>query len=169
MKHVLLTITLLLSLTAHTSTEAAAASQSAETDEQKFVRLTAQLETNPLGDADKSVRGWLMQWATESKDVSVTVCDILGPIPGEDVPHGSEILTQYLFGNAAFQIAHPDRKKEQAAAQIAGVRSAMRAYSALLAEDPQAHIAYFDTLLAQERSGTLEASLVPLIAQKCEK
>ena len=169
MKHVLPTAGLLLSLVAPMATAATTTSQSAETDEQKFVRLTAQLEKNPLGDADRSVRGWLMQWAMESKDISVTVCDLLGPISGEDVPHGSEILTQYLFGNASFQIPRPDRRKDEAAMQIAGVRSAMRAYSALLTEDPQAHIAFLDPLLAQDRSGTLEASLAPVIAQKCRK
>ena len=141
----------------------------AETDEEKFVRLTRQLERAPLEDSDKSTRGWLIKWATESKDVSVLVCDVLGPIPKQDLPHAGELLLQMLFGNAAFQISHPDRKADLTATQVAGVRSSMAAYSSIIAKHPDAHIPYFDDLLSKERAGDLEMFLTPIVADKCSK
>jgi hypothetical protein len=140
-----------------------------ETDEEKFVRLTRQLETQPLADSDRSTRGWLLKWATESKDVSVLICDVLGPIPKQDVPHSGELLLQMLFGNAAFQISHPDRKTDLTATQIAGVRSSMAAYSSIIAKHPDAHIPYFDELLSKETSGALDTFLAPVVADKCSK
>lgn len=139
-----------------------------ESDKAKFVRLTTQLEQDPLGDPDQSIRTWLLEWATKSKDISVTVCDVLGPIPKQDLPYGPDLLTQYLFGNAAFQIANADRRSDGVATQLAGIRSAMRAYSAILARAPDARIPYFDDLLVREQGGTLEAHLKPIIADKCK-
>ncbi|WP_386071172.1 hypothetical protein ACFJIW_11225 [Tahibacter sp. UC22_41] len=165
MKPVLLVLGLLLSLVSHAST----AADVAETDDEKFIRLTAQLEKNPLGDPDKSIRSWLFRWLLQRNDLSVQVCDILGPVWSGDAPHWPELLNQYIFGNAAFQFSHRGQKNDKETVQIAGVRSAMRAYSALLTEDPKARIAYFDTLLDQERSGSLSAFLAPKIAEKCPK
>ena len=146
----------------------ATSTPAAETNEAKFIRLTEQLERDPLGDADKSVRTWLMDWVAESKEITVVVCDILGPIPTEKVPYGAELFTQSLFGNAAFQIAHPEQMQNKVAAQLAGVRSLLRAYAAILAKDPDAHIPYFDRLLTEDRGGSLEALLTPTIDQKCK-
>ena len=168
MKHALLAAGLWFSLVSHVST-AVDASPASETDEQKFIRLTAQLEKNPLGDPDKSIRSWLFRWLLQRNDLSIQVCDILGPVWGGDAPHRPELLNQYIFGNAAFQFSHRGEKNDKETVQIAGVRSAMRAYSALLAEDPKARIAYFDTLLDHERSGSLSAFLTPKIAEKCPK
>jgi hypothetical protein len=140
----------------------------AETDEAKFIRLTTQLEQDPLGDPDKSVRTWLLNWATESKDVSVLACDVLGPTIKQDVPNGPDLITQYLFGNAAFQIAHADQRNDLVATQFAGIRSSMRAYSSLLVHFPDARIKYYDSLLAKDRDGTLEAFLKPIIIKKCK-
>ena len=140
-----------------------------ESDEEKFVRFTRQLERDPLGDSDKSTRAWLIEWATESKDITVLVCDVLGPIPKQNLPHGGELLLQMLFGNAAFQISHPDRKADLTATQIAGVRSSMAAYSSIIAKDPSARIPYFDELLSKDSAGNLDTFLSPIVADKCSK
>ena len=140
-----------------------------EKDDAKFVRLTHQLEQDPLGDADKSTRGWLLQWATESKDVYVLVCGTLGPIPEQNSTHSGILLLQMLFGNASFQILHPDRKNDLTATQLAGVRSAMQAYSSIISKHPNAHIAYFDELLSKDKTGDLEQFLTPIIAEECGK
>lgn len=140
-----------------------------ETDPQKFVRLTRALEADPAMDKDKSMRSWLIEWASASPDVQVLVCDLMGPIPREKVPYGGELLTQYMFGNAAFQIEHPDRAKDAHSVQIAGIRSALKAYVAILKKDPAAKIPYFDDLRAKEKAGTLDAHLDARIDAACTK
>lgn len=147
----------------------ASTGSSPESDGAKFVRLTKQLELDPLGDEDKSVHTWLIGWATESEDVSVVVCDVLGPIPSQDLPYGSNLLTQMIFGNAAFQISYPDRKGDVQATQVAGVRSAVRSYASIIATHPEARIPYFDDLLDKEQKGALVEYLAPVISDKCNK
>ncbi|MGO4221388.1 hypothetical protein AB4Y64_05970 [Lysobacter sp. TAF61] len=140
---------------------------STETDKAKFIRLTRQLEQRPLSDPGKRIRGWLMRWTVDSPDVMVMVCDLLGPDIGEDAPHAPELMMQMMFGNAAFQIQHPDLKDDPIAPQVAGVRSALAAYASFLAASPQSRIEELDELLEQDRDGELEATLEPVIEEEC--
>jgi hypothetical protein len=156
-------VTLVLAL--HAAPAAAQAQH--ESDESKFMRLTRQLEQSPLGDTDKSTRTWLLQWAQASKDVTVRFCKVLDPVPGEDVPNSGILATQQIFGNAAYQISHPDRRGDLQATQLAGARSALRAYAALLAKDPKARIPRMDELLRNEAAGTLDTTLAPVIGKQC--
>ncbi|MFC4763892.1 hypothetical protein [Dyella koreensis] len=144
-------------------------SQHAEKDTDKFVRLTEALEADPLRSDGKAVRGWLMEWLTAAPDYTVTICDILGPIPNEDgVPHGPELLMQQMFGNAAYQIKTPG-KTDMFSQQLAGMESVLRAYSAILAKDPGAHIPYFDDLLARQRNGSLREFMALVVGKGCAK
>ena len=148
-------------------TGAAPAQAVAESDSQKFVRITRFLEAHPLQDESKELHGWLIDWATKSPDVVVDVCDILGPIPKETVPYGSNLLTQYMFGNAAFQIEYPDKKDSALDVQLAGIESLLRSYVSLLAIDAKARIPYFDDLLERQKNGSLREFMTPIIAAKC--
>jgi len=145
----------------------AASAQSADAETERFLRLTQQLEVDPFADSDKSKRSWRMGWVAQSKEVVVVVCDLLGPVPSQDLPYKSEILTQMLFGNAAFQIANPKRRSDVVATQVAGVRSAIKAYAAIVAKRPQARIPYFEKLLREEQGGNLQNFLAPMVKARC--
>lgn len=147
----------------------ASAQADPETDEAKFVRLTTQLEQDPLGDSDKSIRSWLLQWAVDSKDISVIVCDILGTISGDDLPYDGIYTTQMMFGNAAYQIAHPDKRGDVIATQLAGARSSLNAYISILVSHPGARNAHLDELIKEDMAGNLGNYLSPVIADKCNK
>lgn len=138
-----------------------------EADAARFVRLTRQLEQAPLGDTDKSTRTWLLKWAQDSHDITVRFCRVLDPVPGQGIPNSGILATQQIFGNAAYQISHPDRRGDPQATQLAGARSALRAYAALLAKDPKARIPRMDELLQWDKAGTLDAHLAPIVAKAC--
>lgn len=142
---------------------------SLETDEAKFIRLTQLLEIDPLGDKDKGMRTWLIGWAAESPDVSVAVCDTLGLISEQDVPYGPELLTQSIFGNAAFQIAHPKDKDNFLLTQLAGVASSLKAYASIIVQHPQARIPHLDDLLQKQQMGSLEHHMALVIEKKCNE
>lgn len=144
----------------------ATAEDATETDEAKFVRLTRHLEQQPLSDTDKSMRTWLLDWAAESPDITVVVCDVLGNLH-EESEHNGIYVTQLVFGNAAFQIAHPDQRDDVQATQLAAARSALAAYRSVLAVEPDARIPVLDELLAKEDAGTLESHLTAVVAEKC--
>jgi hypothetical protein len=135
-------------------------------DHDTAVRYAAALEAAPLGNDATEMRQWLLQWLTDTPDYTVTVCDILGPIPNQPVPYGPELLVQQMFGNVAYQITNPD-VTDTLALQLAGVESALRAYSAIISTDQNAHITYFDNLLTEQQKGSLEAYIEQIVAKGC--
>jgi hypothetical protein len=129
--------------------------------------LVRALEQDPLAPDARQVRAELLQWATDTQDVSITVCAVLGPIPGNGVPNGPELLAQAMFANGAFKLEHPGQREDEVAAQLAGIASLLRAYEKLLAADPGARIPEFDTWLLQREDGTLAEQRTPSIIEKC--
>ena len=119
--------------------------------EQFVVRFTRALEVDPLGESSSRVRGTLIEWLQNTKDYTVVVCDILGPIPGEKPPHSAELLVQQMFGNVAYQIEHPGEKDRQPAASG---RRGKRAE--VLCRDPGRRPQGAHTLLGRPARGTQE-------------
>ena len=164
MKTWLLGATTLLLLLSSVTTGAESAPES---DEAKFVRLTQALEEQPLSDTARSARTWLIQWASDTKDITVTVCDILDTVSAERSGHDAIYVSQMVFGNAAFQITHPDKRSDFFATQLAAARSSLKAYRSILAAEPTSRIPHFDELVAKDEAGTLESHLRGVVAEKC--
>jgi hypothetical protein len=140
----------------------------ADPDEAKRVvlRYTRALEVDPLAETAPRARRMLVEWLQSTRDYTVVVCDILGPIPAEKPPHSAELLAQQMFGNVAYQIEHPG-EKDRNRLQVAGVESMLKSYSAMLAEDGNARIPYLDGLLAEKKKGRLAQHMAPIIAKGC--
>jgi hypothetical protein len=147
---------------------AIAAESAAERDTDKVVRLTDALEKDPLGEQASESRRWLVQWLTDTPDYAVTVCDILGPVPGKKLRYSGELMTQLLFGNVVYQIKNPTQKDETLF-QLAGVESVLKVYAAILVKDPDSHIKYFDELLEKQKQGLLKEQMAPKISKACTK
>ncbi len=143
----------------------ALAQQAVETAE--VPQLVRTLEGNPLAPTARKLRSDLLEWATATPDVTVTVCDVLGPIPNSTVPYGPELLLQAMLGNAAFQLEHPESKGNEEMAQMAGITSLLRAYQATLAADASARIPQYHAWLAELEAGSLAAERAPAIKAKC--
>lgn len=139
----------------------------AEKDIDMAVRYTEALETNPMRSDAKRMRQWLMEWVAATPDFTVTVCNILGPIPSTKVKWGPELFAQQVFGNVTFQIKNPT-KTDSISVQTAGVVSLLKAYAVILDKDPGASIPYFDKLLAKQRAGQLREHMAPLIVRSCD-
>lgn len=148
-------------------TQFAVSANQVEKDTDKAVRYTAALESDPFRSDAAEMRKWLMQWLAQTTDFTVTVCDILGPIPGTKVPNGPNLLLQQMFGNVAFQIKNPNRT-DTVSVQVAGVESLLKSYSVILAKDPSARIPHLDNLLTRQRSGSLKEHMAPLIIRECD-
>ena len=154
-------------LAACLSAHADQTTQTSKSDHSKVMRLTQMLEERRLDPAAPEARAWLIRWAEAAPDVSILVCDILGPIPGTQVPYGPELLGQFMFGNGAFQLQDPRSKNDVQKTQMAGVASLLAAYRSIVEADPSAHIPHFDAWLDKQVSGTLDAELAPVIQDKC--
>jgi len=131
--------------------------------------LSQFLEQYPLDKYAFVVRGEALLWEQKSKDVVDMVYPCLfKPVPSETIRYSSILLAQFIIGSAAFQIANPSQKGQLLAQQLAGTESMLRAYQAILAKDPGAHIAHFDDLSQQEAKGTLAAAIRLLMVPKCD-
>ena len=108
----------------------------------------------------------MLRWLQRTKDYTVIVCEILGPIPLASPPNSAELMAQQMLGNVAFQIRHP-QVRDQVRLQVAGIESVLRAYAVLLGKAPENRIAYLDGLLAQQAAGSLRAHMAPLIDKAC--
>jgi hypothetical protein len=139
----------------------------ADSDAATFVRLTRALETNPMQDTTKEIRGWMMEWSSETKDVSVTICLGMDLMQINDEPYTALLMLQSLFGNAAYQIEHPDKKSDQLAQQVAGVESMLKAYSSIRRAVPEKHYAVLDMLQMRHDAGQLASYLAPEVKAKC--
>ena len=124
-------------------------------DRAKAVQLARELESNPSSDDAPGKRQWLIEWYTKVPDITVTVCDLLGPLPETEHPLMSQVLSQMLFSNGAFQIEHPDRASDTVAVQTAGLEGALKVYEILAHATPEARLPYLDDLLAKREQGKL--------------
>lgn len=153
---------------------AAAAPALAERDEPstpeeraRVVQLAHQLEADPLGPQARAAQVWVVSWIREVPDVTVTVCDMAGLPPDERYPWAPTLLVQMMAANAAFQIQNPDRAADEVAVQGAALKSALKAYVAILKRKPAARLASLDHLVAEMNDGKLDQRMKALVAQRC--
>lgn len=138
-----------------------------ESEHTKVVRYTRVLEERPLDPAAPQLRAWLLDWIHETPVVTVVVCDILGPVPGDGVPFGPELLVQYMAGNAAYQLQNPASRSDPSKPSLAGIASMLRAYQALHSSNPEVRIPVYDEWVSKQASGDLERERTAAIHEHC--
>ena len=138
-------------------------------DNAKVVPLTRFLEDQPLNESAPMVRSALLQWEDKSKDVVDVVCPgVFSPLPDKSIKYSSELLAQFIFGSAAYQIANPPEKGKLMPAQLAGMQSMLKAYRSILAQDPSTRVPRLDELSKDEEQGKLLQVLKPLVDANCK-
>jgi hypothetical protein len=133
----------------------------------KAVALAHELELQPAADDAIEKRRWLIAWWQKVPDLTVTICDLLGPVPKEDHPYFSEVLVQSMFSGGAFMIEHPDQAQDKVAVQTAGVEGALKVYEAFAKEMPDHRLPFLDDLLKKREAGTLAAHMRDAVAKGC--
>jgi hypothetical protein len=134
----------------------ASAAQSSPADRQRLVSITHRLEQAPLDSALKNDRAWAMQWLIEAPDITVQLCaEPLGGVVSSKYRYNPEIIAQDALAMAALLIEHPESANDPAAQHLAGAKSALNAYRAILKEKPTARSPILDALLQTEAKGGL--------------
>jgi hypothetical protein len=137
---------------------AAARGPSTPAERRRAVETTRRLERQPLAPNADAQRRWLLRWIVEIPDIHVQGC--AGPLDAlaEDrsgEKYGRLLYAQSMFGMAAFVVEHPKDKDDWLAVQTAGVESVLKAYRALLREQPDARWEELDLLVSAARQGKL--------------
>ncbi|MEP7075948.1 MAG: hypothetical protein ABI878_09065 [Acidobacteriota bacterium] len=129
----------------------------AQTDGEKFIKASSLLEQKPLDKTAKDLRAWAITYLANTTEVRFALCssDLTKPLMDKTVKYNSEIFAQYTIGMAAFKLAHPEKKSDENAAQLAGFQSALTVYKAFVKLDPKAKDPGMDSLLSKREKGNL--------------
>ncbi len=145
----------------------AKAKKSTPEDRAKAVRLTRELEGDPLAVDAVDKRRWLIDWFTKAPDISILVCDLLGPLPKDDHPFFPQVLAQSMFAGGVFIIEHPDQAGDQVAVQSAGIEGALKVYEIFVKAMPEGRLPFLDDLLAKRGDGTLRDHMKEAVGKSC--
>jgi hypothetical protein len=120
-----------------------------------LIKAARFLEEKPLDKQAKDVRAWAIKWVIATDKVSVTVCSLLISGIDKKYKYSGEVFGQYTIAMAAFKLTNPDKAKDEDAAQLAGIESALTSYEAMVKEQPKARNAFLDDLSSKHNAGLL--------------
>lgn len=136
-----------------------AAHASAQIDEKDapatLIKAARFLEEKPFDKEAKNIRSWAITWVIQTDKVGVKVCSLLVSGIDKKYKNSGEIYGQYTIAMAAFKLANPEKAKDEDAAQMAGIVSALTSYEAMVKEQPKVKNAFLDDLLAKRADGSL--------------
>jgi hypothetical protein len=139
-------------------------------ERQRFLALTRKLEQNPLDKSLYADKKWAKQWLEDIPDININICApvLFGTdFIQEQNKYTPQLSYQATFGEAAYIIEHPDKKADTTAQYLAGVESALKAYSAIVKTDPGAKSKALDDLLEKQKQGKL-ADFVHDASKDCD-
>ena len=100
---------------------------------------------------------WALKWLEEVPDVNVDPCPLpLGNIAPSGYKYAARVFGIYVMSMGVYAIEHPDGGPDDTAQYLAGVESALKAYQAILKEDPDESSRNLDELLKKQDQGKLE-------------
>jgi hypothetical protein len=135
----------------------------------RAVKVAHELESDPLAKDAKDNRDWVYKWIEDIPDITVNVCyDFFGTLPKPPRGHALEIVNQMAISSAAFIIEHPNKSKDEQAIATAGLLGALRAYQAVLKQDPESRWPYLDKVVQMRDQGKLD-DYVSDTRRKCEQ
>ncbi|HKF22834.1 MAG TPA: hypothetical protein VKE93_14785 [Candidatus Angelobacter sp.] len=129
---------------------------STQEERQRVVAITHKLESTPLDPTLYPERDWAEQWLLDVPDVRILTCTgLLQDLRRPRYKYRTEMWDQLRLASAVFIIEHPDQAGDRRAESLAGMQSLLKAYSAIVKTDPQAHSAFLDDLLVKQSQGKL--------------
>jgi hypothetical protein len=170
MRKIVLSVTLLLTLSAVClSQNQAKRGPSTPEERERFVSIAHKFQTNPLDSGLAKDREWAILWLIQVPDISAKMCtDVLGgSFIKEKYSHAPEITAQMLLSSGAFAIENPDKAKDDKAQYLSAVEGVLKAYQAILQQEPQAKSKALDDLLQKQSDGKL-ADFVRDASKKCK-
>jgi hypothetical protein len=146
-----------------------AANDSQLLDNSKVAPLTKFLEEQPFHKDAPIIRAELLKWEDASKDVVDVVCPpVLSPLPNKSIKYSGELIAQFIFGSASYQLINPSEKGKLQPAQLAGMRSLLKAYRSMIALDSKARVSRLDELVQSEIDGSLPKVMEALVTANCK-
>jgi hypothetical protein len=125
-------------------------------ERQRFVAIVHKLEESPLDKSLRKEREWAIHLLAEAPDQHVGICfALLGDFAKSKHKYATEIVEQLGFSIGVYAIEHMGQTVDVGAQYVAGVEGALRAYQAILTNEPDAKSKALDDLLEKQKEGTL--------------
>jgi len=134
----------------------------------RAVQIAQKLAADPLDDSLKDDRTWLLKWAADVPDITVSICASNDEFK-KKYKYRPEMTFQKMASSLAFVIEHPDQSQDKVAEELAGVQGALNAYQVILKANPKAHSPYWDELLQKQSAATLKEFVADYVTTKCSK
>jgi hypothetical protein len=134
----------------------------------RAVRIAQDLEARPTDPSLRDDYKWLLVWATEVPDLTVSMCTANMPWKGK-YKHSGDLAAVGLAATAAFVIQHPDEGKDAATAGLAAMESMLRVYQKIVEQDPKAHSKEMDEVVEIQKQGKLDEYIRSRWANTCKK
>jgi len=138
-------------------------------ERKRFVEVAHKLEQSPLDEGLRSEREWALKWLIQVPDVHVELCsNALGPYLREKFKRSPEITLQLTLSSGAFVIEHPEQATDKVAQNVAGVEGALKAYQAILKQEPKSKSRALDDLLEKQSKGELADTVAKNVEKGCK-
>jgi|SRR5581483_5423722 len=139
---------------------------STRAERDRAVKVTRELESDPISSQYRADRAWLIQWIQDVPDITVQIC-VDPAAASSNYRYSRELMLQKTFASASYIIQHSARDRDDIAVENAGVEGALRAYESILKKNPQAHSPYWDRLLKKRDDGTLHDYVARYMETAC--
>lgn len=132
------------------------------------IRLTRNLEKDPLSLEASAARAWLGTWWDEVPDILVRPCNLVDAPNHQPYEYEKELYEQITYSEGAFILENPGKAVDWNAAFLAGMNGALDAYGSILKQKSAATSAFLDDLLQQRDNGQLAITVGRLVQQRCK-
>jgi hypothetical protein len=137
-------------------------------ERERAVRIAHELEAQPTDPSLRDDYKWLLVWATEVPDLTVSMCT--ANMPWKDkYRHSGDLAAVGLAATVAFVIQHPDEGKDAAKAGLAAMESTLRAYQKIVEQDQKAHSKEMDEVVEIQKQGKLGEYIRDRWTKTCTK
>jgi hypothetical protein len=168
MRKALTTVIFLLALSLGVVAQEQKRSPSTSEERARAVRIAQALEAQPTDPSLRDDYKWLLVWAVEVPDLSVSICTANMPWK-EKYEHSGDLAAVGLAATVAFVIQHPDEGKDAATAGLAAMESMLRAYQKIVEQDAKARSKEMDEVVEIQKQGKLEEYIRSRWTKTCKK
>jgi hypothetical protein len=135
---------------------ALSATVSAQTEKEVTVKAAHALETDPLSSETASMEKTALKWVIETDQVNIIACGgVFSLFSDKKNKSASDMTAAYTIGMAAFKIEHPESSNDENAAQLAGLTTALKAYSVIIKTKPKNKFEPVDALVDKMNNNQL--------------
>lgn len=168
MRKALAAVIVLLALSVGVGAQEEKRAPSTPEERARAVRIARALEAQPTDLSLRDDYKWLLRWAVEVPDLSVSICTANMPWK-EKYKHSGDLAAVGLAATVAYVIQHPDEGKDAATAGLAAMESMLRAYQKIVEQDPKAHSKEMDEVVEIQKQGKLDEYIRGRWANICRK